>query len=173
MRYVLVLIAMLMTLAHAQDFRGAAWGASKEQVKTSESWELVEERNDGLLYKGQVAGLDALAYYFVIPSSNQLAAARYVFVDTYGESGSIKNPYEDEDYTGDDFRNLHALLSQKYGPPASEASYGNMRAVWETDSVTVTLVQNEDKDNFFNTIDYRSKELGDEWDAWVTNQNPF
>jgi len=39
--------------------------------------------------------------------------------------------------------------------------------------VTVTLVQNEDKDNFFNTIDYRSKELGDEWDAWVTKQNPL
>jgi hypothetical protein len=171
-RLVAILFCTLIAVTHAQDFRGAAWGATKEQVKTSEAWELVEERDDGLLYRGQVAGLGALGYYFIIPASNQLAAARYVFVDKYGEESFGKLPSVDRQYTADDFRNLFALLSQKYGEPTAGSAAGPS-ATWQSDTTTVTLTNNEDKDNFFNTIDYRSKELGDEWDAWVTNQNPL
>lgn len=154
------------TLALAQDFRGMEWGASREQVKATETWELVEERQDGLLYRGAVAGLNALAYFFILPEADQLAAARYVFVDDYSIG-------YDSQYTLDDFENLAALLSQKYGSPSNSRIFTSDPYQWALQDTEIFLRREEEKGDWFVAIDYWSVDLRDAWDAWLTSQNPF
>lgn len=157
------LLLALAAAAFANDFRGLPWGSTREQIRAAETWELVEERQDGLLYQGTIAGLNALVYYFILPETNQLAAARYVIVDNY-------HPFNDSGYTIEDFRNLASLLEQKYDRPSERGTHA---ATWQLDDTKIVLRRQFSRSDSFNTIDYRSEELGDEWDAWTRSQNPF
>jgi hypothetical protein len=97
-------------------FRGALWGASKEQVKKTETSEFSGEQKIGgglkgldvLTYKSDVSGLEAgIVYYF---ANNLLTRARYIFMADHSNA----NMYID------DYKRLKTELTNKYGAPGRD-----------------------------------------------------
>ncbi|MFX0208651.1 MAG: hypothetical protein ACFFDT_21905 [Candidatus Hodarchaeota archaeon] len=104
-------------------FRGALWGASKEQVKKVEISEFIKEDKvggalkglDNLVYKADVAGLDGMIIYYF--AENLLTRARYIIT----ESHSNKNLYIE------DFKSIKSQLTKKYGFPERDDT------IWSND----------------------------------------
>ena len=51
------------------DFRKTRWGASREEVKTSDSFLIARETNNSIIYTGKVANMKTLIVYFFADGS--------------------------------------------------------------------------------------------------------
>lgn len=89
-------------------FRDAAWGMSMQDVKKVETANLESEDGDGLIYSGNVAGLDCYIIYSF--TSDKLTLGYYSFSKKYSN---------DNNYI-DDYDKVVDLLISKYGLPEKQ-----------------------------------------------------
>lgn len=83
------------------DFRKTYWGMSKENVKATETGEIIRD-NDILAYEGIIGGLKAYIIYIFV--DNKLVRSKYVFIEKH----SNRNDYIH------DYNNLKNILTKKY-----------------------------------------------------------
>lgn len=95
------------------DFRGASWGMSKEEVKSTEDIAPLNEGEGFISYRERVMGLDAVvAFHFL---DGALVEAGYAFRESLGGEHAYLREY----------RNLKNLLTGSYGQPSfDEGSCG-------------------------------------------------
>jgi hypothetical protein len=94
--------------AHGFDVRKARWGMTREEVKKSESLQLLSDRKDLVEYKFMLLGIKSKIQYKF--QENRLAGAEYVI-----EQDDV-NPSR----FYDDFKALRAFLRQSYNMPVSD-----------------------------------------------------
>ena len=95
------------------DFRGFSWGTSIAQVQSQEKAQLVMKiKDDELQYEDLLAGSDCYVIY-IFNDNDKLISGNYVFTKKYS------NP---ELYL-QDYNKFKALLTQKYGKPASDDTH--------------------------------------------------
>ncbi len=149
-------------------FRKILWGMSQEEVKKTETYEIVKESDDVLAYKDTVAGLDALVLY--IFAGERLVRAKYVFVERH----SNKN-----DFIAD-YKKLGGTLITKYGQPVDNDTtwkdklyrddpedWGTAIAVghlvmsekWETADTKIFHIIYGDNFQISHVVEYTSKAL--------------
>lgn len=96
------------------DFRNAKWGDLRQQVKNSESSDFVDEDDKIMAYKGKVANLESLIFYYFTNDS------LYQSVYKITEKHTNANEYIS------DFKTLKDLLTEKYGEPKHD------KTVWKS-----------------------------------------
>lgn len=99
------LMALMITPAFGQDFRGSSWGDSMSEVRSTESAELLTATDSRLIYMGQVAGIQMAIFYKFVDGG--LVEAGYV----NEEQHTVERAYIE------DYQKLKALLMEKYGEP--------------------------------------------------------
>ena len=112
-----LLIASISSLTlTGQDFRKTTWGMSPNEVKESESLELVQETEDALVYETTIAGLNTyLGYIF---TDGKLTRTKYYITEIHMNESEYVTDY---DY-------LNGFLKKKYGIPTQE------EVAWKDDS---------------------------------------
>lgn len=90
------------------DFRGFSWGESISAVREKESYELIHEIENGLLYKGSISNVRVLIHYEFI--DGKLSSGMYLNIEQH----TNKNDYIS------DYNRLKELLSMKYGMPSTD-----------------------------------------------------
>lgn len=155
--------------AVAQDFRGASWGMTKEEVKQDENLDLIQEDEKNLVYVTAIGGIDCLLIYNFV--DDRLYNAMYWMIDEHAiDNGHI-----------DDYRKLKNMLMQKYGTPNIDdeiwgrslykdepdrkgfaISIGDltMLAEWETENTEISIMLWGDNYDIKHAITYESKEYG-------------
>jgi hypothetical protein len=178
---ILLLITVLIFIfpclsVHSQenDFRKTNWGMTKEDVKSTENKDIIDEVLDAteevIVYKDQISSFDCFIGYIFV--KNKLASAGYYI----NEEHSNKNAYID------DYEKLKDLLSKKYGDPINDdvvwrddfykkdksdwglaISIGDLiyKSFWETPTTEIELLLSGDNYNIELGIKYTSKELKD------------
>lgn len=113
----IVLIILLAGFTVANDFRNVSWGATKAQVRASETFqELPSERDYALAFDGELLGLPVWVFYY-FTNDDELALASYAFYQDYAADNSYIR----------DFENIEAILKDLYGDPVTEDMF------WEND----------------------------------------
>jgi hypothetical protein len=92
-------------------FRSSTWGSSIDEVRRSESEELVHEDKDFLAFESTVANFKVLALYSFV--ENKLASGRYAFQQPHANKQSYLH----------DYWKLKELMTEKYGQPKTSDSY--------------------------------------------------
>lgn len=149
-------------------FRNSTWGMTMDEVKASETLELVKEDENSLAYSDAVGGLDAFALYIFV--QNRLVRTKYIFTEDH----SNKNDYID------DFNAITSSLNSKYGPPVDEkrvwrndlfkddysdwgraVSIGHLvyNAKWETPETSIFHALYGDNYDITHVVEYSSKDL--------------
>jgi hypothetical protein len=95
------------------DFRKTNWGMSKDQVKNSEAYGLLQEESNILAYNGNLAGYDCIIGY--IFTNNILVRAKYIIM----ESATNTNNYDS------DYNTFKSFLTKKYGQPLKDEKTWN------------------------------------------------
>lgn len=107
----LVIMMGAIGISRAQDFRGFTWGNSLNNVQAVEKSAFVAKvSNDELVYTDMLGGSDCKVIY-MFNDNDKLASGMYVFTKKY------TNP---QLYI-QDYNKFKALLTEKYGKPASES----------------------------------------------------
>jgi hypothetical protein len=89
-------------------FRRSRWGATREDVRSTESSEPFAEDEGMLVYEVTVAELSAHAYYIFI--NDVLVRAKYAFQDEYQNRLNYLRDYDQ----------LKEFLQRKYGKPTED-----------------------------------------------------
>lgn len=105
-----VVLLVLSSMAFSQsseshDFRDFDWGDSVDSVKARETWPILTEDTNALVFSGEVSGKEAAAVYNFLPTG--LSMAGYVFQDSY----TNENQYIE------DFNDINSTLTRIYGVP--------------------------------------------------------
>jgi hypothetical protein len=150
------------------DFRKVKWGMSIDQVMASESLEVIVKKPEFLGYQTLIAGKKTLLIYFFI--QNKLFKARYAI----REKHSNKN-----DYIAD-YKELHKILTKKYGKPLKDDTYWRNKlfknnfsdwgmavsvghlvflSEWGTDETRIQSLLKGDNHKINLVIEYNSKAL--------------
>lgn len=157
-----------IALGHA--FRQAAWGASRETVKATETATLLKEASQALGYSGEVAGLPCVILYVFV--ADHLVRGNYGFMPQH----SNPNHYID------DYERVKKFLVHKYGPPEggderiwrgepyeNDPAHWGMavltgeliyQANWETPGTEILLRLSGDNYKPDLTVQYRSRAFG-------------
>lgn len=85
------------------DFRKVNWGASKEEVRKSETAKFSFEEGNDLIYKSHIAEMEVMIIYYF--ESNKLNRAIVAILEKYGKSDTYLTK----------FNSLKAMLTKKYG----------------------------------------------------------
>jgi hypothetical protein len=147
----LVLMTGVISISHAQDFRGFTWGNSINKVQSDEKAQyLAKVSNDELAYTDMLGGSDCEVIY-MFNDNDKLASGMYVFTKKY------TNP---QLYI-QDYNKFKKLLAEKYGKPAVESetwsdnkpvsekqNYGqavadgklSMSTIWNTDRTYIKII---------------------------------
>lgn len=149
----LITLASSLGVLHAQGngFRGFAWGESIANVQAGEKSKLeFKEGNDELNYHDLLAGSDCNVSY-IFNDNDKLESGVYLFTKKYSNPQLYLQ----------DYNKFKALLTQKYGKPASEKkawqnntpstekpNYGqaiadgnlSMNTVWDAGNTTVKII---------------------------------
>ena len=188
-KFLLIVIVLIFTLvcltvySQDYDFRKTIWGMTKDEVKSTENNEIIDEdlgsTEEVIVYKDQISSFDCFVGYIFV--ENKLASAGYYI----NEEHSNKNAYID------DYEKLKDLLSKKYGNPIRDdviwrddlykedkvdwglaISIGDLtyQASWETPTTEIELLLSGDNYNIELVIKYVSKELKD-WAKEVVKED--
>lgn len=112
-KLILAILFLFVVFELSAQFRSTEWEMDKETVKNLEKTTLIDEVEEGLIYKSEIAGLDCqIAYFF---TKNQLYQAGYVITEKHSNDNECIN----------DFEKLKDLLAKKYGEPVID------RTVWK------------------------------------------
>lgn len=162
------LILMTSGLAYGQDFRKTTWGMTKDQVKKTETSEILKETDEVLAYRAELAGYESFVIY--IFAGDKLTRAKYSIIEQH----SNKNDYIS------DYNSIKELLEKKYGTPKEDekvwkndlykddysqwgfaVSLGHLMyySSWETDRTSVFFLLNGENYEIETVIEYTSKEL--------------
>lgn len=166
-----LILSTILSIAQDFGFRKTKWGYTKNQVKSTESLELILDNDEILGYRTSVANLECtLGYYF---KNNSLYAGAYNF----SEEHSNKNDYLM------DYLSLKQLLKEKYGEPKIDEinwkdklyqddkehfglaiSIGHLELFcnWETEDTFIQLSINGDNYDISLKTLYKSKKLSEE-----------
>ncbi len=68
--FLLLTFVLIVSVASGQDFRDVNWGATRAQVKATETFTAIGERGENLYYEGVVAGLNTSVVYSFCPTSD-------------------------------------------------------------------------------------------------------
>lgn len=98
------------------DFKQTRWGMSKPEVKSTETGEIILEKDDMIVYKGGLAGLFCNVFYFF--DQNKLVKGKYHFTEQHEN----KNDHIAE------FQTLKTHLIETYGQPVDE------KIVWKKET---------------------------------------
>lgn len=150
------------------DFRNVKWGMSKAQVKSSESLDVGDETQDGLLYKTQILNKNVLLMYNFV--DNRLISSVYLIKERHTNNN---------DYI-DDYETFKKTLTKKYGKPTTDKtiwknnlykddpthwgmaiSMGHLLYVseWETEDTKISIGLTGDNFKMNHGIIYKSKKL--------------
>ena len=167
----LILLFLLVntTPSVSADFRNSEWGMSKEQVKSTEKLELVNEDTDTISYIETVVEYPALLVYKF--NDNRLIWGLYSF-------NQVNN--NDDGYL-EDFLKFENAISSKYGKgkvldkwnnkdsenkdnPAKAVREGDfiMWRTWETPTTMIKLIMYGYNDKFNTDTYYFSKKYKDQ-----------
>ena len=169
----ITMAAVFLSMAAAQGFRGMPGGSTEYYVKSHESFTLVSDQSENLIFSGTVANLDVYAAYQFV--GNKLARAVYLF----NENHSNENQYLDDYYS------VESILTAKYGAPdvADEMDWNNdlykgdtsnygmaiavgdlsMFSQWNTPSEKISEEIYGDNYDVVHRIVYLSNEYGATW----------
>jgi hypothetical protein len=118
MEKLLIVLAVMLggiNISYAQDFRDFTWGNSLNNVQSGEKATLVAKvSNDELAYKDILGGSDCDVIY-IFNDNDKLASGLYVFSKKYSNPQLYLQ----------DYNKFKALLTEKYGKPASEKENWN------------------------------------------------
>lgn len=152
----IIIMAGVISITQAQDFRGFTWGNSIGKVQSGEKAQYVAKvSNDELAYMDILGGSECEVIY-MFNDNDKLTSGMYVFTKKY------TNP---QLYI-QDYNKFKNLLTQKYGKPAvvsetlpdskplpEKQNYGqavaegklSMSTIWNTDRsyIKITLVTND------------------------------
>lgn len=162
------LILMTSSLIYGQDFRKTTWGMTKNQVKQTETSEIIKETNEAILYSVKLAGYESFVGYIFV--DNKLTRAKYLIIEKH----SNKNDYIV------DYSSIKNLLEKKYGIPKEHEkiwkndlykddysqwgfaiSLGHLMyySIWETDKTDIIFSLYGDNYKLNTVIEYSSIEL--------------
>jgi hypothetical protein len=113
-RLLLPILAFGIPCSFAQDFRDFYWGASREEVKASETMKLYDEHENSISFTGTVSLIDVLCNY-AFDDSNSLVSGGYSFLLTNHEFDTYANSY----------LRVRQILIDIYGKPNSEKILAN------------------------------------------------
>lgn len=105
MRCFLLFSFLLVALNSVAQFRQTTWAMNKQQIKTVETAELIEETDQTLTYRVKVGDREAMCTYYF--ESGVFYMAAYQLLQVY---------HNKEQYIGEYFK-IKDLLSEKYGSP--------------------------------------------------------
>jgi hypothetical protein len=171
---VLILSISNSNLGYAQeptrakfDFRNTNWGMTKVEVKATEFNELIQDKDDMLIYSDVIGGeMNVLVAY--IFEDGKLVKGKYLFRTT-----------DDENQYIHDYQRVKETLTLKYGSPKSDeeiwtdeaykedpekwtlaVSSGHLayKTVWETGATMISLVLHGDGGNTMFGVIYSVKE---------------
>jgi len=117
MKKYIILLAVSILTAFAQtdtttapvfDFRQTNWGMSTAQVKSTEKNKPITDKNQMLVYEGQVSGFDCWIGYIFL--DDKLVRAKYLFIQEH----SNKTDYIQ------DYKKIQNILTSKYGEPTAD-----------------------------------------------------
>jgi hypothetical protein len=74
------------------DFRNTKWGMSKEQVKKTESSEIIEEDTDSIIYNDIVSHMPVMVIYIFV--DDKLVRSKYIFNVDHTNKNDYINDYE-------------------------------------------------------------------------------
>jgi len=74
------------------DFRNTKWGMSKEDVKKTESLDIIEEDNDSIIYNDIVSHMPVIVIYIFV--DNKLVRAKYIFTTSHTNQNDYINDYD-------------------------------------------------------------------------------
>lgn len=172
-RIFLSALFLLIALGVGAQFRSTEWGMTRETVRSTEEATLLGESELGLLYSGDIAGLECrIVYYF---AEDRLFQACYSVIQEH----SNRNDYLD------DYTNLKELLTKKYGEPqvdetrwkntlfqdhmsewGTAVSMGHLvyYCIWDSEDTEISLSLAGDNFNIIHFVIYKSKTLSREQD---------
>ena len=158
-------------------FRRCRWGMTSDQVRESETAELIKESEEGLIFKGRVSRYPCLMAF--IFAQGRLVRAKY---NLLGEHVSPNDYF-------DDFEHLQGILVRKYGEPVDqkqhwlddrlreeEESWGKAVALghlvfwagWQTEATEISLMLRGEDQRILLEVEYSSRELGNLEDSAET-----
>lgn len=168
-RWAVVAAACLLSTAFASaqelDFRGTSWGMTTAQVLDSENDAPIDSTTENLAYSVEVADLDAYALYYFIDDT--LVTAGYLFAEEYSNDNMFIK----------DFEKVKNILQRKYGEPSEDLLHWSgdvykdieefyafairtghltMRAIWQIERTTISLVLYGDDYGIQHVVIYES-----------------
>lgn len=170
----LSLLVILASPAMADDFRNAAFGMSRADVRATEPGVQWREGDDVIGFSTAIAGLDAVAQYEF--TNDRLYAGGYRIIEQHSNRTLYVSDYE----------TLFGLLGEKYGKPKDDRTvwrndlyrddpedYGiavalghlAKMATWETPTAEINLLLTGDNYKIDLYVYYKSRELGAEAEA--------
>lgn len=126
------------------SFRQAQWGMSKEEVKKTETGDILRDDETVLAYKDSVSGLDALVVY--IFAGNRLVRAKYSFINKHANKNDFMT----------DFSSIADAMIAKYGKPKEN------RTIWKKE------LWRDNRDHWGMAISTGDLVFLKEWDAGDT-----
>jgi len=90
------------------NFKQTVWGMTKQSVKNTEDKDPVQEKEDLLVYRDTILGLDVIAFYHFV--ENKLVRSGYGLMEEHSNENLYINDYED----------LKKALIEKYGEPSDK-----------------------------------------------------
>lgn len=175
-------LLLFTTTASSADFRKTEWGMSKEQVKKTETGEILEDTPDKIAYVETVVSYPVLLVYKF--NGNKLIWGSYGF----------KQENETDDEYLEDFINFESVITNKYGKGEKldrwtnkDSEYRNNPAVavragdlimwrsWETPTTVIKLIMYGYNGEFNTDAYYFSKKYSDKTSAVFRDilQNKF
>ena len=169
----LAILFLFVVFKLSAQFRSTEWGMNKETIKNLEKTEMVEDSGKGLVYKGEIAGLDCHIVYFF--SNNQLYQAGYILAEKHSNDNEHIR----------DFEKLKDLLTKKYDDPDidkihwknplfkdEKSSWGMAISIgqlvylcqWRTENTEITLSLTGDNYNINHVLIYRDIALSEKQD---------
>ena len=111
MKLIFTTVFLFLSISLFAQFRDSKWGQSIQEVKRSETAELIGENSEGLVYNGTLGSINVrILYYF---QDDKLVLGGYENLTTY--------------FTGDyyvrDFNKWNDSLVKKYGQPKLDNTY--------------------------------------------------
>jgi hypothetical protein len=175
---VLILSISNSNLGYAQeptrakfDFRNTNWGMTKVEVKATEFNELIEDKDNMLIYADVIGGdMNVIVAY--IFEDVKLFKGKYLFHNTDDKNDHIS-----------DYKRVKETLTLKYGSPKSDEEIwtdeaykedpgkwesavrsGHLayKTVWETGATMISLVLHGDGANTMFGVIYSSKKAGED-----------
>ncbi len=105
---VTILIAgMIIAQEH---IRNVKWGMSKQEVKSSETTKLLQQKPHTLIYQDTYAGIPVYIQYVFLKNKDKLAQVRYYSAQDYNDQNAYIN----------DFQKVSKQLTSQYGQAARD-----------------------------------------------------